>query len=288
MFKNKFKRLFLMLGVIFLSTGLFGCTNNSSFKSGEFNAVLVAQPIGFSSYITDLKVEIQNNQLIIENEEVGVLSNGKINQGDWMSVSDYNVFRNEKLVNLMNIEKCFAVDSITNINGANCFYLIENENNQYLLFATKSEGNVKIFKAYLLMPKQDYYHSYSFSHIKKLPDFIGEDYNLGFGERRYYFISTFSELKNIFESSTGYEIIEYFSEEIFTENLVLCVVRDESSGTANIRYSNFKVNGLELSIEETFIDGGAEVVSRYLDFVVIPQKLFPNGSFNQDVEYYWK
>lgn len=150
MLKNKFTKLFFMLGVIFLSIGLFGCANNSSFKNGEYNAVLVAQPIGFSSRITNLKVEIENNTLIIENEEVGVLSNGKINQDNWMNCSDYEVFHNIELVDLMNVKKCFVIGSTTNINGADCFYLITNENNQYLLFASKSEDCIGIFKVYLL------------------------------------------------------------------------------------------------------------------------------------------
>lgn len=150
MLKSKFAKLFLMLGVIFLSTGLFGCENNSSFKNGEYNAVLIAQPIGFSSYITDLKVEIKNNKLFIEDEEIGVLSHGKINQDNWMNCSDYEVFHNEELVDLMNVKKCFVIGSTTNINGADCFYLIANANNHYLLFASKSEDCVGIFKAYLL------------------------------------------------------------------------------------------------------------------------------------------
>jgi hypothetical protein len=139
-----------MLGVIFLSTGLFGCANNSSFKNGEYNAVLIAQPIGFSSYITDLKVEIENNKLFIEDEEIGALSHGKINQDNWMNCSDYEVFHNEELVDLMNVKKCFVIGSTTNINGADCFYLIANANNHYLLFASKSGDNVGIFKVYLL------------------------------------------------------------------------------------------------------------------------------------------
>lgn len=150
MLKSKFAKLFLMLGVIFLSTGLFGCENNSSFKNGEYNAVLIAQSIGFSSYITDLKVEIKNNKLFIEDEEIGVLSNGKINQDNWMDSSNYEVFHNEELVDLMNIEKGFKIEGTTDIKGADYFYLIENDNEQYLLFASKSGDNVGIFKVYLL------------------------------------------------------------------------------------------------------------------------------------------
>ncbi|MCM1513528.1 MAG: hypothetical protein NC090_00840 [Anaeroplasma bactoclasticum] len=67
-----------------------------------------------------------------------------------MNSSDYEFFYNVELVDLMNIEKCFVIKSTTDINEADSFYLIENVNNQYLLFASKSEGYVGIFKVYLL------------------------------------------------------------------------------------------------------------------------------------------
>lgn len=150
MFKRKFTKLFIMLGVIFLNFLTFSCTNQNSYKNSEYNAVLVAQPIGFSSCITNFKVEIKNNKLNIDNEEVGTLSNGKISQDNWMNSSDYEVFQNVELVDLMNIEKCFVIESTTDINGADCFYLIANANNHYLLFASKSENYIGIFKVYLL------------------------------------------------------------------------------------------------------------------------------------------
>ena len=139
-----------MLGVIFLSLFTYSCTNHTSYKNSEYNAVLVAQPIGFSSRITNLKIEIKNNKLNIDNVEVGNLSNGKISQDNWMSSSDYELFYRAELVDLMNIEECFVIESTTDINGADCFYLIANETDQYLLFAAKSENYAGIFKVYLL------------------------------------------------------------------------------------------------------------------------------------------
>lgn len=150
MLKRKFSKLFFILGVIFLSCLTFSCTNNHSVRNGEYNAVLVSQPIGFSSSITDFKVEIKNNKLLIEDEEVGALSNGKISQNNWMSSDNYVTFHDVELDNLMSIEKCSVIESATDINGANCFYLIANENGQYLLFALKGENHVGIFKVYLL------------------------------------------------------------------------------------------------------------------------------------------
>lgn len=134
----------------------------------------------------------------------------------------------------------------------------------------------------------DFYVSYSFDVMQNVPHFIGEEYNLGYRERRYDFITDFLDLMEIFEYSTGVETKEYWNEDIFIKNVVLCVVRDETAGTANIKYSNFKANGNELSIKETFISGGAEVVSRYLDFVVLPKELLSSIDINGEAQYSWK
>ncbi len=53
----------------------------------------------------------------------------------------------------MNIKKGFKIESSTNIKGADYFYLIEMENNPYLLFASKVENYIGIFKAYVLVPR---------------------------------------------------------------------------------------------------------------------------------------
>jgi len=153
MVKRKFLKIFFVLGAILMSTGLFGCADKDSFENGEYNAVLVAQPFVFSSYVSDLKVEIKNNVLFIEDKEIGVLSHGKINQDSWMNLNDYEVFQNEELVDLMNIKKGFKIESSTSIKGADYFYLIEKENNPYLLFASKVEDYIGIFKAYVLVPR---------------------------------------------------------------------------------------------------------------------------------------
>ncbi|MCM1259327.1 MAG: hypothetical protein NC222_00035 [Staphylococcus sp.] len=42
-----------------------------------------------------------------------------------------------EFADLMNIEKCFVIESKTDINGADYFYLITNANDQYLLFVSK-------------------------------------------------------------------------------------------------------------------------------------------------------
>lgn len=156
--------------------------------------------------------------------------------------------------------------------------------------------NVKIFKnseEIMSGGKQNisnnlsYYTSYSFSNIINWPFFIGEEYNLVFGERRYHFVLSFQDLDDIFYTSTGINTLNYFSDILFEENVVLCIVRDETSGTADVKYYDFEVNGLELSIEEELVGCGAEVVSRYLDFVIIPKSEIPNGELNLGLEYYW-
>lgn len=134
----------------------------------------------------------------------------------------------------------------------------------------------------------NYYLSYSFDNVIKRPEFIDDSYNLLFKERRYLFVNDYLELQKIFENSLEEQIENYFKSDLFDNHVVLCIVRDETIGTAIINYSNFKVDGLQLSIDETITDGGDEVVSRYLDFVVISKALLPEDFMTNGIEYYWK
>ena len=135
---------------------------------------------------------------------------------------------------------------------------------------------------------EDYYTSYSFDKVLNWPIFVDdEDDYLITGERRYHFIYEWTELKSIFEDSTGFDIEQYFEENTLKNNVVLCVARAEFC-TAEIKYSDFKVKKLKLSIKEVIISGGADALWRYLDFVIIPKKLLPKGHIDMELGYYWE
>lgn len=299
MFKNKKIKLFLILGVILFSlVGVVGCTNPTG--SDIINATYIK---------TSVEIGEGNNQFKVVNNRIDLVTlledntPEKYNE-DFFKTKSLLVFKifEESGGNRSEIESYKIIDKTINVyvetkqHGATtdigiwCF-ILELSKEEVETFE-----NVNIFKngeEIVSGEKQNisnnlnYYTSYSFSNVINWPFFIGEEYNLAFGERRYHFVLSFQDLDDIFYTSTGLNTLNYFSDILFEENVVLCIVRDETGGTADVKYYDFEVNGLELSIKEELVGGGAEVVSRYLDFVIIPKSEIPNGELNLGLEYYW-
>ena len=292
MFKNKTIKLFLIFGVILFSfVGVVGCSNptvNATYIKTSYQKDVVDGQFNIVNNHHDLVALLKDdspekyNDDFFEAKSLLAIEIVETSTGRRSEIEAYKI--KTKTLNVYVKTKQFGDDYAI----AYWWHLLE---------LSKDEVNkidsIKIFKDDKEIMNgsisQNYYQSYSFSNVTNWPSFIGEEYNLLSGERRYQFIMSFSELKNTFEASITNDVItNYFSENLFDENIVLCVVRDETSGTADVKYYDFKVDGLELSIKEKIVGGGAEVVSRYLDFVIIPKKLFPNNSFNPTLEYYWK
>lgn len=299
MFKNKTIKLFLILGVIIFSlVGVVGCTNPTG--SDNVNATYIK---------TSIEIGEESNQFKVVNNHIDLITllenktPEKYNE-DFFKTKSLLVFKifEESGGNRSEIESYKIIDKTINVYvetkqygnitdiGIWCFILELGKEE------VETFENVKIFKngeEIMSGEKQNisnnlsYYTSYSFSNIINWPFFIGKEYNLVFGERRYHFALSFQDLDDIFYTSTGINTLNYFSDILFEENVVLCIVRDETGGTADVKYYDFEVNGLELSIEEELVGGGAEVVSRYLDFVIIPKSEIPNGELNLGLEYYW-
>ena len=299
MLKSKFAKLFLILGVILFSLGgVVGCS-----KSGDNNSVYATY---ISTYFEDDHID---GQFKIVNNHIDLVT---LLENDTPEKYNDNFFENKSLLvfkivelsggNKSEIESYEIIDKTLNVYVKTKQYGDTADMGYwwFILELSKDEvgnfDNVKIFKngeEIMNDEKQNdsnnisYYTSYSFSNIIHWPFFIGEEYNLAFGERRYYFTLSFQNLDDIFYTSTGINTSDYFNESLFEDNVVLCVVRDETGGTADVKYYDFEVKGLKLSIEEEVVGGGAEVVSRYLDFVIIPKSEIPNEELNLDLEYYW-
>lgn len=292
MFKNKFKKLFLMFSVILFNIFIFnGCFNNNlkvTYISTNFDADSKINQINiidnYFSLVDLLKNDTPNkyNDSFFKKNYLLVFKNIESNQTNTSEISSYSI-DNETL------NVYIETKQVKNDNkSGHWWFILELKNNEfdnYEIIKIFKNGNeiIKDTKSNSLN-QTIYYQSYSFDEVGVWPDFIGNEYNLSFKERRYHFILSFDELVAIFEKSIGSNIDNYFNSNIFDANVILCVVRDETSGTAHIKYSNFRVNDSKFSIKENFIYGGALVVSRYLDFVIIPKKLFINGNYN--LQYY--
>ncbi len=294
MFKIKKVKLYLILSMIFFSlVGITGCSNSIDNKTSYIEDSYI-----FNNYFIDGQFNIVNNRT-----DLASLI------GPTPKKYNDDFFEKKSLLVIFNIESSSENSGVINnytISDKTLSVYIETKQNVskdmptcwwYILELNNKEianfENVKIYKdneEFISGAKpttSKYYTSFSFSHVVKWPDFIGGEYNLNSFERRYEFILSFQKLDDVFSTSTGFDTQDYFSKNLFDENIVLCVVRDEIGGTAEVKYYDFEVDGLKLSIEEEFIDGGADVCSRYLDFIVIPKSEIPNGELNLDLEYYW-
>ncbi len=297
MFKIKKVKLYLILSMIFFSlVEIAGCSNSIDNKTSY-----IEKSHNFPAYFYDGQFNIVNNRTDLASLILKPIPK-KYNDG---------FFKKKSLLVIFNIESSSknsgAIKNYTISDKTLSVYIESkqlNENNDittlwwYILELNNKEianfENVKIYKddkEFVSGAKpttSKYYTSFSFSHSKvvKWPDFCGEEYDLSLEERRYEFILSFQKLDNIFSTSTGLNTQDYFSQNLFDENIVLCVARYEPSET-DIKYYDFDVDGLKLSIEEEYIGGWATVLSKYLDFVVIPKSDIPNGELNLDLEYYW-
>lgn len=299
MFKNKTIKLFLILGVILFSlVGVVGCSNPTG--SDNVNATYIEM-----SYPEDSV----DNEFTLVNNHLDLLT---LLKNDTPEKFTDSFFETKSLLifkitepsggNKSEIESYEIIDKTLNVYVKTKQYGITEDVGcwMFILELSKDEVNkfdgIRIFKdgeEIMSGEKQNdtnnisYYTSYSFSNIIKWPYFIGDEYDLAFGERRYYFVLSFQKLDDIFHTSTGINTLDYFNDSLFEYNVVLCIARDETGGTADVKYFDFEVKGLKLSIEEEVVGGGAEVVSRYLDFVIIPKSEIPNGELNLGLEYYW-
>lgn len=192
-----------------------------------------------------------------------------------------------------------TIDDFKNIDRISCYELSESNGLHQCLFIFNLKGKLYLFEAnykddeytiwrgYILHNPIIAYTVFSYDNITNWPKFIGDSYDLSFGERRYQFVFDYNVYKEIFEHSVCDDSPVNISEQTFDSYYVLVIVRDETAGTANIQYSDFEIKGFELYIKENFLSGGAEVVSRYLDFVVIPKYLFPTHFIETYSHYSW-
>lgn len=321
MFKIKTIKLFLIMGVLMFSLNSVSCSSNKNDNANVdehiteneryyMDVIDVLSSIAFDYQKPNycyVSLNIVNNYIYTFGSEqayelISTFDNVSIHNNADTELKKAELTK--KMANSINFEVSYKyITSSTNNDDAIVhFYvledgtlLFEDSRNVNWFYSDKNivdynelENKItEMSNNQMISNTKTYYSSYSFNNITNWPAFIGDEYNLSFGERKYNFVLSFSTLDDIFVSSTGFNTLDYFNENIFEENVVLCVVRDETGGTADVKYYNFKIDGLKLSIEEELVGGGAEVVSRYLDFVIIPKSEIPNGELNIALEYYW-
>ncbi len=95
------------------------------------------------------------------------------------------------------------------------------------------------------------------------------------------------QLNEIFTSHIGEERSSYFSDDLVKENIVLFIMRYEEA-KYDIAYSDFYVEGKDVHLSEFLLTNvTSEVLSFYMDFVLIPKTNDLSDLNAKASEYNW-
>ena len=146
------KLLFSMFLLVFLSF-LSGCNPQSNNLSDSYyKGKLVCQHVAVSSWVTDIDIKIENNNLFIDNDKVGKinsveLSNSILNFEKLSYANDYE----SELKELEKVKNGYYVKDTSFLDDSGEIYIVENNGKMYLFIIYKSGFNdYEILKGYYL------------------------------------------------------------------------------------------------------------------------------------------
>lgn len=141
--------VFLLVFLSFLS----GCNPQSNnLSDGYYNGELVCQHFAVSSWVTDIDIKIENNNLFIDNDKVGKinsveLSNSILNFEKLSYANDYE----SELKELEKVKNGYYVKDTSFLDDSGEIYIVENNGKMYLFIIYKSGFNdYEILKGYYL------------------------------------------------------------------------------------------------------------------------------------------
>jgi hypothetical protein len=155
MIKDKKIKFFIMLGVILFSLiSITGCKESristEMFSNSEYNAVLIAQPIGLSSRISDLEIKFNDDELYFRDKNLGCPIKGNVNKTNWMNKEKYEFYLNGDFDFLFKNNECLEIMFEYEFHGSNYFAFIVNGDDKYLLHGVKSNLYTEIIRVYKL------------------------------------------------------------------------------------------------------------------------------------------
>lgn len=107
------------------------------------------------------------------------------------------------------------------------------------------------------------------------------------GKKTVLIVKDTEQLNAIFTSHIGEERSSYFSDDLVKENVVLFIMRYEEA-KYDIAYSDFYVEGKDVHLSEFLLtDVASEVLSFYMDFVLIPKTNDLSDLNAKATEYNW-
>lgn len=147
------KLLFTMFLLVFLSF-LSGCNMQLiELSDGNYNGELVCQHVALSSWITNIDIKIENNNLFIRNNEVGKIESVKLSSSilNFEKLSYDNDYESE-LKELEKVKNGYCVKDTSFLDDSEEIYIVENNGKKYLFIVGKNEDdNYQILKGYYLI-----------------------------------------------------------------------------------------------------------------------------------------
>ena len=141
--------VFLLVFLSFLS----GCNMQLiELSDGYYNGELVCQHFAVSSWITNIDVKIENNNLFIRNNEVGKIESVKLSGSilNFEKLSYDNDYECE-LKELEKVKNGYCVKDTSFLDDSREIYIVENNGKKYLFIVGKNEDdNYEILKGYYL------------------------------------------------------------------------------------------------------------------------------------------
>ena len=197
------KKIILCFFMILFVVYLPGCNpTDENLEDKTYYGELICQEIAISSWVTNMKVSIIDNNLYIEDELQGTLKQENIEKSFWnfehiLFSKDFENGENE----FKDIDKGYIVETNVELEYQGSFYIVEKNNEKYLFFVVLTDDlRYEIVKGYYL---SDYatlkFTSYSggcliFQDQKKVK--IGTTFDLNLLSDNL-FTSSFIDLKTL-------------------------------------------------------------------------------------------
>ena len=141
--------VFLLVFLSFLS----GCNPQSNNLSDSYyKGKLVCQHVAVSSWVTDIDIKIENNNLFIDNDKVGKINSVELSDSilNFEKLSYANDYESE-LKELEKVKNGYYVKDTSFLDDSGEIYIVENNGKMYLFIINKSGFNdYEIFQGYYL------------------------------------------------------------------------------------------------------------------------------------------
>ena len=141
--------VFLLVFLSFLS----GCNPQSNNLSDSYyKGKLVCQHVAVSSWVTDIDIKIENNNLFIDNDKVGKINSVELSDSilNFEKLSYANDYESE-LKELEKVKNGYYVKDTSFLDDSGEIYIVENNGKIYLFIIYKSGFNdYEILKGYYL------------------------------------------------------------------------------------------------------------------------------------------